>query len=222
MVLWTLTLFSCKKDSPTEQPTDLSGRNLTIKVLDENNQAIKSAKLYVTHIASNSQITIIDDSIIGGTYDVGKLIQGDYGIEIYAPKGKKIFREEKAVQIVEGANRTIEIFPYSNSGNLKIKATNQSGNKLVGINAALIPHGRYEDAPFSQLYNEALEIMVTNNEGEVVFTDLPASYSQGYSIMIFRNEFEYDYPENQQSSGVVNVLYIPRGTTKEAIIKTNL
>ena len=132
------------------------------------------------------------------------LIQGSYYCAVSVKKGKVTYVDRRAVQVITGENKTIEVNPIANSGTLNFTVLNAFNYDaaLASIGFGLVYYSDYYDASndLSTLKSKALFLGVTNAEGKLSFPEFPAENS----VMAFA------YKGDKILDGDLYI-YLPRG-----------
>lgn len=209
-------LSSCEKNDDYKIVINNSG-NLTIKVLDENNQPCTGATV---RIYGEGGKLYEDTTNTTGIFNIGKLLYGEYSYSISAKKENRKYSESRIFQIVAGDDKVIQINPYSLVSKVKITVVNYwTGQPMPDISLGLMPYeslGQGTSFSFEDYVKLCYYIKVTDSNGQVLFDEVPVGsiYSRPYTALIFTDETHW------QTSG--NSLNVYNGETRSYIIQSTL
>lgn len=219
-----LIIFSCKKDDDTNigNITVLINQSgsLSVKVIGNNGLGVTGSPVSIYSTIPEGALIYRDTTDIQGICNVGKLLEGQYKYHLSADNDNKTYSESMDFQVIAGETKILEINPFLNIGDLKIKIVDMGNYPIPAVNVALIPHSRYSnvDYTFDELTTEAYFTGVTEMDGWVKFVNVPAGspYSTDYSIMAYYDSTNYSYPEwnnslwtyrNQERSYTIQVSF---------------
>ena len=198
-----IILASCTKNDSSDCPdcpsVDTNSAAISVKIVDNNQQVVENASV---EISSSSDHTLLSCTTgATGICDAGKLLEGEYACKASSQLGKLKYSIEEYFQVISGENKTIEVNPYSNAGTVNI--TVMDSEPVPNITVALIPHPNYsnEDYSFDGLLEEAYFTGTTNQDGLIVFENVPALGYQGkvYSVMVYYDAITWNYPISNNS-----------------------
>lgn len=191
-------MASCAKNDSSDCPdcpsVETNSAAISVKILDNNQQAVENANVEIT---SSSDHTLVSSTTgATGICEAGKLLEGEYGCTVSSQIGPVKYSVKEYFQVISGDDKTIEINPYSNIGTVNITIMNSE--PVANISVALIPHPNYsnEEYSYDDLLDEAYFTGTTNQDGIIVFENVPALGYQGkvYSVMAYYNDTTWDYP----------------------------
>lgn len=218
--LATGLFVSCGKDNDNITVVLNGSGDLKVKVVDEENNAVNSAKVSVYSSIPEGERIFFDSTNASGICDLGKVIQGQYMYYVYAKKGKMTYSTAEYFQVITGETKTLEVNPFLNVGNLSIRIIDNQMNPVGFVNVALVPHARYSNVTyfFEDLKEEAYFDAMTNSDGWVTFDKVPtgAMYGLEYSVLVYFDSSEYDYPYSN------NGIYVYRDTERKYTIQVDL
>ncbi len=220
LLLATSLFISCEKD-PDNITVVLNGSgSLSIKVIDEQNNAFNGAKVNVYSSIPEGERIFYDSTDASGVCNVGKVIQGQYLYYVSAEKDNRIYNIAEYFQVIAGESKTIEVNPFLNVGKLSIRIIDYFSNPVELVNVALIPHSNYSNVTyyFDDLLEEAYFNARTNADGWVTFDKVPAGamYSSEYSVLVYFSSSEYAYPYSN------NGFYVYRDTERKYTVQVDL
>lgn len=188
---------------------------VSIKVVDNNKNAIKGAQVSIYSSVPADQRIYFDSTDVSGICNVGKIIQGQYKCYVNAKKGKPEYSNSEYFQIISGDDKILEVNPFQNVGKVSIKIINSQMVPVGNVNVALIPHPNFsnEDYIFNELINEAHFTGITNTEGWAQFEGIPAD--KEYSALVYFDSIKYSYPK------VNNYAYANRYEERRFTIQVN-
>jgi len=182
---------SCEKQADNITINMNSAGNLTIKVVNDQNEAVAKAhvKIYST---DPSERLYYDSTDNNGICNVGKLLQGQYSYGVTTTVGKISYYISQYFQVITAENNTIEVNPFENVGKLSIKVIDYQSNPVPDINVALLPYYYFGgNETFDDLLSMAYFTKITDSDGWVKFEKVPTSY---YSLLIYFNSSSYFTP----------------------------
>lgn len=213
-------LASCEKDPDNLTVLLNQSGALSIKVLDDSQSGFKGAKVSIYSSIPEGERIYYDSTDINGICDIGKVLQGQYEYYVYAMKDNKTYSYSEYFQVIAGDTKTIETNPFLNVGDARVKIVNINSEPIADINIALIPHPNFSnvDYYFQDLLDEAYAIGKTDSEGWVEFQDLPAGskYSMEYSVLVYYDSENYDYPIYN------NYVYVSRDLERNFTIEVDI
>ena len=216
-----MIMASCVKEQSCDcPPVNVSSANVTMKIVDNNQQVISGASIDIFSAESSSQVIFNCITEESGICDAGKILEGQYGYIITKQVENRRYTVKEYFQVISGDDKTIEVNPYTNVGTAKIRIVDTQGEPIPYISVALIPHPNYSnvDDYFDDLLEEAYFIGIADAEGKVVFENVPAYsyYSHEYSITAYQSSTEWDYPTSNNS------FYLGKNQTVNETIRINL
>lgn len=206
-LLIPLLILSCNKDDDTtkENMTVLINQSgsLSVKVIGSDGLGVPGSPVRIYSTFPEGGLIYNDTTDIQGICNVGKLLEGQYTYRLSAERDNRTYTEGMDFQIIAGDNKTLEINPFLNVGDLKIIIVDPGNYPIAGVNVALIPHPKYSNVEyiFDELIAEAYFIEVTDAGGYVSFKGVPAGspYSTDYSVMAYYDSLNYSYPDLNNS-----------------------
>jgi len=222
LVLAVAVFNSCGKDDDDKDPlsnlTVLLNQSgtVSIKVIDDNKNGFIGAKVSIYSSIPKGERIYYNSTDANGICTIGKILQGQYGYYITAEKNNKIYQTEEYFQVIAGEDKIIEVNPFLNIGNAKIKIVKgYQEEPIADIGVALIPYPRYSGVSYyyQELIEEAYAIGKTNSEGWVEFQDMPVGIS--YSVLAYFNSSTYYYPS------INNYVYIAKDLMQNYTIRVD-
>jgi len=216
MKKFAFLLIVCLLLTACGEQNDGTSGTLSIKVIDSDQTAYKDAQVSIYSSIPEGELIFNGLTDVKGICEVGRVLQGQYGYYVVSEKDKKNYSAEQYFQVIAGDKKVLEVNPFLNSGDVKIKIVNTSSAPIVGVSVALIPHPNYSNYTyyFQDLVDESYAIVKTNSEGWVEFKDMPSNKS--YSALVYYNSENYSY------SGGNNHFYIDRQTVRSYTLTVNL
>lgn len=206
-------LSSCEKSDDHTIVINNAG-NLTIKVLDENNQLCTDADV---RVYSEGGKLYEDTTNITGIFNVGKLLYGEYSYSISAKKENRSYGDNRFFQIVAGDDKVIQINPFDIVSKVKITIVNyMTGQSVPGISVGIMPYGYSStNLAFEDYVKLCYFIKVTDSNGQVLFDGVPAGsiYGRSYTSLVYTDETHWE-----SSGSIFNVF---TGETRNYTIQTD-
>jgi hypothetical protein len=195
LVLIALLFASCEKNPDNITVTLNQSGTLKVKVTDDSHNGVSKAKLSIYYRINDGFDRIFYDSTdASGILDVGKLLEGSYEYYLWVKKDNRIYNSHEYFQVIAGNEKTIEVNPFLNIGNVTVSIVNVNNEPITDVNVALIPHPKYSNVyyTFESLLKEAYFTGAVNSKGSVRIEKIPTEWE--YSVLIYRSSTEYEYP----------------------------
>lgn len=210
-----LALSSCSK-YPDELTVTLNeSGNLSVRVIDDNGTGVNNAKVSIYSLYSGMKL-FYDSTDVAGIVNFGEVLQSEYGYYVIAQRGNMEYTYTDVFQVIAGKNKLVEVNPFINVGDVKLKILNYYSNPIPDIHVALVPFTQYtgRDYTFDELINKAYFIGTTDSNGEVLFNKVPVRNNY-YSAVLYYNSDNYDYPDYN------NYIYVDRDVVQYFTIMSN-
>ena len=211
-LLLAAVLLSCEENDDLGD----SGK-VKVKAVDLNNDPLSGAEVRIYSPEENQNGVIFEDSTnASGICNVGKLLPDEYRYMVTARVDNRTYREVRYFQVVAGERKTIETTPVAYAGTVTFTVVDMQEDPIENIHVALIPHFRYNDYTYGQMQNEAWYKGTTDSSGEVTFERVPSNveYSNEYSVFIYYDEDNYEYPHKG--------IYLSKGDHRQITVKVDL
>jgi hypothetical protein len=206
---------SCEKDPDNLTVVlNLSG-TLSFKVTDNNLNRFKGAEVSIHSSDIEGGLLFRDSTDVNGMCSFGKVLQDQYKYYVVAEKDNKVYSIHESFQVIAGDDKIINVNPFSNVGDARIKILNYNEEPIADVNVAIILHPDHSSTTyyFQDLIDKAYGIGMTDSEGWVEFHDLPVDH---YNLLIYYGIDNYVYTINR------DYLYMERDTKNTYTIQINL
>jgi hypothetical protein len=206
-----LLMASCEKYPDNITVLLNQSGTLSVKVIDNNQNGYNG----VVGIYSPVGRIYYDTTDANGMCSIGKVLQGQYEYFVVAEKDNKFYSYSESFQVIAGDDKVINVNPFLNVGDARVKIINTNSEPISGVFVAAIPHPNYsnESYYFQDLIDEAYGIGKTDSEGWVIIEDMPVDT---YSVLVFYDNDYYDYTIYS------NYFYVYRDNIQSFTIKVNL
>ncbi len=199
--------FSCNKQSDHLTVTLNQSGVLSVKVIDNNGNTFQGAKVSIYSSIPEDERIYYDSTDVSGICDVGNVLQGQYKYFVTAEKDNKIYQISESFQLISTENKTLEINPFINVGDVSVRIVNSYySTPVANVNVAIIPTMSYYGYGYSfeDLFNEASSITQTDENGWCKFTEMPGGR---YIVMVYTDSSNYET--------ISETIYITRDSNKE-------
>ncbi|MEI6089373.1 MAG: hypothetical protein WCR42_02885 [bacterium] len=189
IILLSIIITSCYDDKIVD-PSKVESK-LTVTVYGWDNLPAKYAKVKIkTELGFTGNI-IEDSTDINGRY-YATLLEGNYLIEVSVYSDNVIFKSSKKFQLIGGYNKSIEIKPLDNIGDIHIRLTDASGKPKPNINISLITREfSTSKLSFEEYNNYSFLSGITDTNGGISFKAVPAGFN--FTVLAFKDSSNYQY-----------------------------
>lgn len=184
-LLLIVGLVGCKDDDELTVILKQSGQ-LSLRLIDNEGNPVSDAEVTLSIYDGELDVQTTNAE---GRVDFGELNAESYAISTEVTHGGQQYNVRKAVQVISGSKKDVEINVQEYVGSASIKAIGFDG-PAVGVK--LLVAAVNEDFQKADTFAEKLNLGIkgtTDTNGKLELTDL----SSGYEYMIYSYESSDDY-----------------------------
>jgi hypothetical protein len=191
-----LIMTSCY-DETIVDPTKVESK-LTVTVYGNDNLPVKYAKVKIRTEYGNEGYIFDDSTDIDGKLSV-LLLEGNYFVEAKINTGKVYFFDSKYLQIIGGINKSSELRPYKNIGDIERVIWDSKHKPIPGINVTLLTKVLNYTTTYTFEYCSEFAYITTvsDTKGMVTFKNVPKGYVFG--VLLYKDESLYEYYTHEVS-----------------------
>lgn len=185
-LLSALVFILCVFVSCEKNPDEITVRleqsgSASVKVVDSQKNPVSGANVSVSPNSAYSLFEGITDP--NGEVYIEPLLQGTYLASTTVKKGNATYSDQRIIQIVTNKNTSVELYPFSNVGDVTVQLNDYYGeNRVSGLNVGLVSAKEYRTGLANMVLN-AISIQKSDSEGVVSFSEIPSSFE--YYLFIF-------------------------------------